>query len=49
MAIEQWREFFNTVRPHPSLGYRTPSEFKEQIKIKSGCLTKSQDGAVLQV
>ena len=37
VAIEQWRQFFNDVRPHSSLGYRTPNDFKEQIKIKSGC------------
>jgi putative transposase len=48
VAIEQWRQFFNEVRPHSSLGYRTPNEFKEQIKIKSGCLEDHPEGAVLQ-
>jgi len=48
VAIEQWRQFFNEVRPHSSLGYRTPNEFKEQIKIKSGCLGDHPEGAVLQ-
>ena len=48
VAIEQWRQFFNAVRPHSSLGYRTPNEFKEQIKIKSGCLGDHPEGAVLQ-
>jgi len=25
--IEAWRTDYNTVRPHSSLGYRTPEEF----------------------
>ena len=48
VAIEEWRQFFNEVRPHSSLDYRTPKAFKEQIKIKSGCLEKTPEGAVLQ-
>jgi putative transposase len=28
VAIEQWRRHYNEVRPHSSLGYRTPLEFK---------------------
>src|SRR5262249_42241256 len=28
VAIEQWRQHYNEVRPHSSLGYRTPLEFK---------------------
>jgi putative transposase len=48
VAIEQWRQFFNNVRPHSSLDYRTPTEFKEQIKIQSGCLGENPEGAVLQ-
>ena len=27
-VIEQWRRHYNQVRPHSSLGYLTPSEFK---------------------
>ena len=27
--IEEWRHFYNEVRPHSSLGYKTPSEFTE--------------------
>lgn len=27
VVIETWRRHFNEVRPHPSLGYRTPAEF----------------------
>ncbi|MFZ0880613.1 MAG: transposase, partial [Candidatus Acidiferrales bacterium] len=26
-VIEDWRVDYNTVRPHSSLGYRTPEEF----------------------
>jgi putative transposase len=48
VAIEQWRHFFNEVRPHSSLDYRTPKEFKEQIKIKSGCLGEHPESVVLQ-
>ena len=28
IVIEQWRWEYNEVRPHCSLGYRTPAEFK---------------------
>jgi len=48
VAIEAWRHFYNEVRPHSSLGYRTPKEFKEQITITSGCLGVHPEGAVLQ-
>src|SRR5262249_51443599 len=27
--IETWRRHFNDVRPHSSLGYKTPSQFKQ--------------------
>ena len=26
VVIESWRKFYNTERPHSSLGYRTPAE-----------------------
>ena len=42
VAIEQWRRHYNEVRPHSSLGYRTPNEFVQQ-----GCSTVKQ-GAVVQ-
>jgi putative transposase len=29
-VIETWREHYNEVRPHSSLGYMTPHEFKQQ-------------------
>lgn len=28
-AISEWREDFNTARPHSSLGYRTPAAYAE--------------------
>jgi len=30
LAIEAWREEYNTERPHSSLGYLTPAEFTQQ-------------------
>lgn len=30
VVIEQWRRHYNTVRPHSSLVYLTPDEFKQQ-------------------
>jgi putative transposase len=30
IVIEQWRRHYNEVRPHSSLGYLTPQEFREQ-------------------
>jgi putative transposase len=32
VQIEQWRRHYNEVRPHSSLSYQTPAEFKSQIK-----------------
>jgi len=29
VSIERWRRHYNEVRPHSSLAYRTPHEFKE--------------------
>jgi len=30
VVIEAWRRHFNTIRPHSSLNYLTPFEFKQQ-------------------
>jgi len=32
VVIEEWRKFYNERRPHSSLGYLTPSEFKLQAE-----------------
>lgn len=32
VVIETWRQHFNTVRPHSSLGYLTPTEFVARLK-----------------
>lgn len=34
VVIESWRKFYNTERPHSSLGYRTPAEFA--VSLASG-------------
>lgn len=33
VIIEDWRNHYNTVRPHSSLGYKTPIEFKFDMNI----------------
>mgnify|MGYP001208389484 CR=1 len=33
VIIEHWRTHYNTVRPHFSLGYKTPIEFKSKLNI----------------
>jgi putative transposase len=32
VVIENWRNFYNTERPHSSLGYLTPLEFKSKME-----------------
>lgn len=32
VIIENWRNFYNTERPHSSLGYLTPLEFKSKME-----------------
>jgi putative transposase len=32
VVIEGWRQFYNTERPHSSLGYLTPLEFKSKME-----------------
>jgi putative transposase len=48
VGIEHYRRFYNEVRPHSSLGYRTPKEFKEQITSQTRCLGTHPEGVVLQ-
>jgi putative transposase len=33
--IANWQKEYNHQRPHSSLGYRTPNEFAEQLKISA--------------
>ena len=42
VGIAQWRCHYNEVRPHSSLDYRTPAEFK------ASCLTERPVDAILQ-
>ena len=40
VIIEQWRVEYNGLRPHSSLGYRTPEEFAAHVgslRLQSGC------------
>ena len=46
--IEQWRQHYNEVRPHSSLGYLTPTEFKAQLGAGSDDGGRTSTGAVLQ-
>ncbi|MEP6902214.1 MAG: transposase, partial [Actinomycetota bacterium] len=32
VVIESWRKFYNEKRPHSSLGYLTPLEFKSKME-----------------
>jgi putative transposase len=48
VLIEQWRRHYNEVRPHSSLGYRTPQEFKSQTKSVLIGERASTPSAVLQ-
>ena len=36
-VIELWRRDYNTQRPHSSLGYRTPCEFRASLAKDGGC------------
>ena len=31
VLIEQWRQHYNAVRPHSSLGYQTPLEYEATL------------------
>ena len=42
VVIEQWRQHYNEVRPHSSLGNQTPAAFKKQ------CFSTTQPEAVFQ-
>ena len=42
VVIENWRQEYNAVRPHSSLGYQTPLVFKKSLT------TTHPDGAIFQ-
>ena len=42
VIIEQWRLHYNQIRPHSSLGYRTPNEFRQHHdSLQSGAVPSS--------
>lgn len=45
VVIEAWRRHYNDVRPHSSLGYLTPNEFKT----KSTDSNSNREGATSQI
>lgn len=42
VVIDQWRQHYNEIRPHSSLGQKTPAEFKKT------CISTTQPEVVLQ-
>ena len=44
--IEAWRVDYNTVRPHSSLGYRTPDEFAREATGKRAVEKTAPSGAL---
>ncbi len=48
VGIEQWRRHYNEVRPHSSLGYLTPLEFKRSIQMQTPNIKTVPTSAVLQ-
>ena len=48
IVIEQWRRHYNDVRPHSSLGYLTPQEFKTQNERPHLGVNESTRNVILQ-
>ena len=48
IVIEQWRRHYNDVRPHSSLGYRTPREFRAQTEEQQLGKDQATRDAILQ-
>lgn len=42
VIIEQWRKFYNSERPHSSLNYKTPIEFRLEYEAKEQQMIKSK-------
>ena len=47
-AIAEWRQGFNTARPHSSLGYRTPAAFAATITATGSVAPRSASSLVAQ-
>jgi putative transposase len=41
--IDRWRDHYNRVRPHSSLGYRPPVLFEEQLAQRCGIVSNNAD------
>ncbi len=48
IVIEQWRRHYNDVRPHSSLGYRKPREFRAQSEEQQLGKDQANRDAILQ-
>ena len=48
VLIETWRQHFNEVRPHSSLGYMTPTEFVASIATKPASVHATERTAALR-
>ena len=48
VVIEPWQRHYNDVRPHSSLGYRTPREFREQTEEQPLGTDQANRDAILQ-
>lgn len=48
IVIEQWRRHYNDVRPHSSLGYLTPQEFRTQNERQHLGVNESTRDVILQ-
>src|SRR5690242_4011441 len=48
VLAKEWRQEYNHVRPHSSLGYRTPAEFREMCpRPDSAALRRAEDTSVM--
>ena len=47
-VIESWRRHYNDVRPHSSLGQRTPTEFKQRMQRRNEESQTVTQGAIFQ-
>jgi putative transposase len=45
MALEDWRRDFNEVRPHSSIGWKTPAEFAAEFAARRAKALALLDGS----